>query len=61
MSNLPEKQVRIMIAQMVQDLGKRKEKTQEMFTKDPEELKNSRRWIIHWKESLAEKLRQKHG
>ena len=42
--NLPEKQFRIMIVKMIQDLGKRMEtkieKTQEMFTKDLEELKN---------------------
>ena len=42
--NLPEKEVTIMIVKMIQDLGKRMEakmeKMQEMFTKDPEELKN---------------------
>ena len=42
--NLPEKEFRIMIAKMIQDLGKRMEakieKMQEMFNKDPEELKN---------------------
>ena len=51
-SNLPEKQFRIMIVKMIQDLGKRMEKMQE--------LKNNQRWIIHQKESRAEKLRQKH-
>ena len=43
-SNLPEKEFRIMIVKMIQDLGKRMEakieKTQEMFNKDLEELKN---------------------
>ena len=38
--NLPEKQFRIMILKMIQDLRKTMEKTQEMFTKDLQELKN---------------------
>ena len=42
--NLLEKEFRIMIMKMIQDLGKRtearSEKTQEMFNKDLEELKN---------------------
>ena len=42
--NLPEKQFRIMIVKMIQDLRKRMEakieKMQEMFNKDLEELKN---------------------
>ena len=42
--NLPEKEFRIMIVKMIQDLGKRKEakieKTQEMLNKDLEELRN---------------------
>ena len=42
--NLPEKEFRIMIVKMIQDLGKRMEakmeKMQEMFNKDIEELKN---------------------
>ena len=40
--NLPEKEFR-MIVKMVQDLRKRMEKMQEMFTKDLEELKNKQR------------------
>ena len=44
--NLPEKEFRIMIVKMNQDLGKRMEakieKVQEMFNKDLEELKNKR-------------------
>ena len=43
--NLPEKEFRIMIVKMIQDLGKRTEvkieKMQEMFNKDLEELKNN--------------------
>ena len=42
--NLPEKEFRIMIVKMIQDLGKRMEakieKMQEKFNKDLEELKN---------------------
>ena len=42
--NLPEKEFRITIVKMIQDLRKRKEakieKMQEMFNKDLEELKN---------------------
>ena len=42
--NLPENEFRIMIVNMIQDLGKRMEakieKMQEMFSKDLEELKN---------------------
>ena len=47
--NLPEKESRIMIVKIIQDLGKRMEaktdKMQEMFTK--EELKNKQRYTIH--------------
>ena len=32
--NLPEKEFRIMIVKMIQDLGKTMKKMQEMFTKD---------------------------
>ena len=38
--NLPEKEFRIMIVKMIQDLRKTMEKMQEMFTKDLQELKN---------------------
>ena len=42
--NLPEKEFRIMIVKMIQDVGKRMEakieKMQEVFNKDLEELKN---------------------
>ena len=45
--NLPEKEFRIMIVKMIQDLGKIMEakikKLQEMFNKDLEELKNKQR------------------
>ena len=42
--NLPEKEFRIMLLKIIQDVGKRMEakinKMQEMFNKDLEELKN---------------------
>ena len=38
--NLPEKQFRIMILKMIQDLRKTMEKMQEMFMKDLRELEN---------------------
>ena len=46
--NLPEKEFRMMIVKMIQDLRKRMEakikKMPEMFNKDLEELKNTRSW-----------------
>ena len=41
--NLSEKEFRIMIVNMIQDIGKTMEKMQEIFTKDLEELKNKQR------------------
>ena len=41
--NLPEKEFRIIIMKMIQDLRKTMEKMQEMFTKDQQELKNKQR------------------
>ena len=38
--NLPEKEFRIMIVKMIQDLRKTMEKMQEMFMKDLRELEN---------------------
>ena len=38
--SLPEKEFRVMIVKMIQDLGNRMEKLQEMFNKDLEELKS---------------------
>ena len=52
--NLPEKDFRIMIVKIIQDLGKTMEKMQEMFTKDLQELKNKQRRIICYKESTVE-------
>ena len=39
--NLPEKEFRIVIVKMIQNLGKTMETKQEMFTNDLEELKNN--------------------
>ena len=38
--SLPEKEFRIMIVKMIQNLGNRMEKIQERFNKDQEELKS---------------------
>ena len=38
--SLPEKEVRVMIVKMIQNLGNRMEKIQETFDKDLEELKD---------------------
>ena len=40
MGNLPEKEFRVMIVKMTQNLGNKMEKIQEMFNKDLEELKS---------------------
>ena len=51
--NLPEKEFRIMIVKMIQDLGKRMEgrieKMQEMFNKDLEELNRDKQYN-NWNE-----------
>ena len=38
--SLPEKEFRVRRVKMIQNLGNRKEKIQETFNKDPEELKS---------------------
>ena len=43
MVNLPEKEYRIIIVKMIQDIRKRMEKMQDRFTKDLEELKNKQK------------------
>ena len=42
--NLPEKEFRIVLVKVIQDLGKT---MQAMFTNDLEELKNKQRRVIH--------------
>ena len=39
--NLPEKEFRVMLVKMIQNLGNRMEKIQETFNKDLEELKST--------------------
>ena len=50
--NLPEKEFRIMITKMIQDLGKRMEakikKMQKAFNKDLQELKNRASLVSQW-------------
>ena len=41
--SLPEKELRVMKVKMIQNLGNRMEKIQEMFNKDLEEPKNRQR------------------
>ena len=41
--SLPEREFRVMIVKMIQNLGNRMEKIQETFIKDPEELKSKQR------------------
>ena len=40
--SLPEKELRVMIVKMIQNLGKRMEKIQETFNKELEELKSKK-------------------
>ena len=40
--SLREKEFRVMIVKMIQNLGNRMEKIQETFNKDPEELKSKK-------------------
>ena len=58
--NFPEKEFRIMILKMIQDLGKRMEvkieKRQEMFTKDLQELKNKQTEINNTLEGINSKI-----
>ena len=44
-SSLPEKQFRVMIVKMIQNLGKRMENIQETFNKELEELKSKQTMI----------------
>ena len=55
MGSLPEKEFRVMIVKMIQNLGKRMEKIQETFKKDLEELNSKQTMnntIIEMKNSL---------
>ena len=50
--SLPEKEFRIMIVKMIQNLGSRIEKTQETFNKDLEELKSNQTMMNNKKMKL---------
>ena len=58
LSNLSEKEFRVMIVKMIQDLGNRMEarieKIQEKFNKDLEELKNKQTEINHEMKNTVE-------
>ena len=58
--NIPEKEFRIMIVKMIQDLGKRMEtkikKMQERFTKDLQGLKNKQTEINNTLEGINSKI-----
>jgi len=54
--HLPEKEFRIMIVKMIQDLGKTMEKMQEMFTKDLEELKNKQSKVNNTLEGINSRI-----
>ena len=45
--SLPEKEFRVMIVKMMQNLGNRMEKTQETFNKELEELKSKQTMMNH--------------
>ena len=51
--NLPEKEFRVMIVKLIQNLGNRMEKLQETFNKDLEELKNKQTVMNNTKMKLA--------
>ena len=65
--NLPEKEFRIMIVKMIQDLGKRMEakieKMQEMFNKDLDKLKNKQtdEQYNNWNENYPRRNQQQNN
>ena len=63
--NLTEKEFRIMILKMIQDLRKRMEakieKMQEMFTKDLEELKNKQTEMNNTLERINSRITEAEG
>ena len=54
-SNLPEKEFRIMTVKMIQDVGKRMEKMQVMFTK-VQELKNKQTEVNNTLEGISKRI-----
>ena len=56
MGNLQEKEIIIIVVTMIQFLGKRMEKMQQMFTKDLEELKNKQAEMNNALEGIKNRL-----
>ena len=54
--SLPEKELRIMIVKMIQNLGNRMEKIQETFNKDLEELKSKQTMINNTRNEIKNSL-----
>ena len=54
--NLPEKEFRIVIVKMIQNLGKTMETKQEMFTNDLEELKNKQTEMNNTLEGIRSRI-----
>ena len=56
MGNLQEKEIIIIVVTMIQFLGKRMEKMQQMFTKDLEELKNKQAEMNNTPEGINSRI-----
>ena len=56
--SLPEKEFRIMIVKMIQNLGNKMEKIQEMFNKDLEELKSKQTMKNNTKNEIKNSLEE---
>ena len=54
--SLPEKEFRVMIVKMIQNLGNRKEKIQETLNKDLEELKSKQTMMNNTKNEIINSL-----
>ena len=54
--NLPEKEFRVMIVKMIQNIGNRMEKIQETFNKDLEELKSKQTLMNNTKNDITNSL-----
>ena len=55
-SSLPEKEFRVMIVKMIQNLGNTMEKIQETFSKDLEELKSKQTMMNNTKNEIKNSL-----
>ena len=59
--SLPEKEFRVMIVKMIQNLGNRMEKIQEMFNKDLGELKSKRTMVNNTINEIKNTLERING